>query len=106
MSDRPSNLEDEYFAREDIEKKRNLAIRQARELAVHEREALKKLHYMHCPNCGMDLHTLRRGDLDVDMCFNCKGIWLDESQVSHLVTKDPNFVTRVMNAVMNIFSRK
>lgn len=106
MSDRPSNLEDEYFAREEIEKKRALTLGQSQSLAAHEKEALKALHYMHCPKCGMDLHTLKRGDIDVDMCFNCKGIWLDANEVNHLVTHEGNFATRLMNAVTNIFGRK
>ena len=33
MLDKPSNAEDEYFAREDIEKKRKLAFQQARQIA-------------------------------------------------------------------------
>ena len=59
--DKPSQHEDEYFAREDIEKKRKLALEQAQELAASEREELKTLHYMKCPKCGMDLQTLDNG---------------------------------------------
>ena len=55
-SDFGTNTEDEYFAREDIEKVHKLAVKQSQEMAAKEREALQKLHYMHCPKCGFDLH--------------------------------------------------
>ncbi len=44
--EKPSNTEDEYFAREDIEKKRKLAFKQAQELEKKHRDELKKLHFM------------------------------------------------------------
>ena len=61
---KPSNTEDEYFAREDIEKMHKLALKRAAELAEKERQELRKLHHGHCPNCGMDLHALKRANIE------------------------------------------
>src|SRR5688572_352949 len=84
-TDKPSTQEDEYFAREEIEKKRKLALQQAQDTAAKQREELKKLHWMKCPKCGMDLHELSKGKVAVDTCFNCRGIWLDSGELERLL---------------------
>ncbi|MHB8878472.1 MAG: TFIIB-type zinc ribbon-containing protein, partial [Myxococcaceae bacterium] len=83
--DKPSSLEDEYFAREEIEKKRKLAQKQSEELKQKQKEELKKLHYLKCPKCGMDLHTLKKGTVEIDTCFNCQGIWLDAGELEQVM---------------------
>ena len=42
MSDKPSNTEEEYFARENAERLRKLAAEQKTSLASAERESLRK----------------------------------------------------------------
>ena len=64
MSDRgtpgkPSTTEDEYFVREDAEKKRKLAFDLKHQMEHAEQERLKQLHWMHCPKCGMQMHEVR-----------------------------------------------
>ena len=103
--DRPSSNEDDFFAREEIEKKRKLALKQADELALKQREELKRLHHMKCPKCGLDLHTLTKGKLEIDTCFNCHGIWLDAGELEQLRTMDERSGTW-MGAVLNLFKRK
>ena len=105
MLDKPSSAEDEYFAREDIEKKRKLAFQQSQVLAEKQREALKALHHMKCPKCGFDLQTLKHGDVEVDTCFHCKGVWLDAGELEHLKAdmKHPVAQRPVLEAILNIF---
>ena len=106
MLDKPSKDEDEYFAREDIEKKRKLAYQQAQVMAEQQKEALRTLHYMKCPKCGFDLHTLKRGDVDLDMCFNCKGLWVDANELASFarqLREAPEKRGTVMTALLNIF---
>lgn len=62
-------------------------------------------HELHCPRCGMTLHKLRRGYVDVQTCLNCKGIWLDEKRLEILLA-DQKFSGQLVNAVLNIFKRK
>lgn len=104
--EKPSSLEDEYFAREEIEKKRKLALKQAEEMAAKEREERKKLHWMKCPKCGMDLQTLERGDVEIDTCFNCKGIWLDAGELETILKQGSEQAGGVMKAVLGIFRKK
>jgi hypothetical protein len=102
---KPSSQEDEYFAREEIEKKHRLAMRQAEELAERTKAELKQLHHMKCPKCGMDLHTLKKGDVEIDTCFHCHGVWLDEGEMEKLQTHGVYESGAVMKAILNIFKR-
>jgi hypothetical protein len=102
--DKPSSIEEEYFAREEIEKKRKLALKQSEEMAVKQREELKALHYMKCPKCGMDLQTLKKGKVDVDTCFNCHGVWLDAGELEEIANQDENS-GKVMGSIINLFRR-
>jgi uncharacterized protein len=106
-TDKPSTNEDDYFAREEIEKKRKLAHQQAQSMAAQQRENLKSLHLMKCPRCGMDLHKLTKGDVEIDTCFNCHGIFLDAGELERLQAvqsheKDGQW----MGAILNLFKNK
>ena len=100
MSNKPSSTEDEYFAREDAEKKRKIALEQHKKIAQKEREELKKLHHMHCPKCGMQLHTVRFRNVDIDRCFNCQGTWLDKGELEKLAGHEGG---GIMKAILNLF---
>lgn len=103
--EKPSNLEDEFFAREEIEKKKKLAVKQAEALEKQKREELKQLHYMKCPKCGMDLQTLKQGTVEVDTCFNCKGVWLDAGELEQILESEARS-GKVMKAVLGLFKNK
>ena len=105
--DKPSSTEEEYFAREEIEKKRKLALQQAEEMAAKQREDLKKLHHMKCPKCGMDLHTLQKGSVELDTCFNCHGVFLDAGELERLMQQAGHENSgKWMGAVLNLFKNK
>jgi uncharacterized protein len=105
--DKPSSTEEEYFAREEIEKKRKLALEQTQALATQQREDLKKLHYMKCPKCGMNLQSLKRGDVEIDTCFNCQGIFLDAGELERLMNQSGTENSgKWMGAVLNLFKGK
>ena len=103
--EKPSNTEEEYFAREEVEKRRKLALEEAQRLAAAERERLKQLHYMHCPKCGMQLQTVKNGPVEVDACFNCGGVFLDAGELEQIVEHQRRGAP-VMEAVLNWFKRK
>jgi hypothetical protein len=98
---KPSTAEDEYFVKEDAEKKRKLALQVKKDTAADEQRRLKELHWMHCPKCGMDMHeVVYGGKVDVDVCFSCGGIFLDKGELEHLVTKETK---GVMSSILNWF---
>lgn len=101
--DKPTKAEDEYFAREEIEKRHRLAKQLAERRETHEVEALKKAHWMHCPKCGNELHTILFRGIAVDRCFSCHGTWLDEGELIKLAGKEESH--KVLEAVVDAFSK-
>ena len=83
--DKPSRNEDEYFARQDLEKKKQWAKENAARMAAAEREKLKQTHYMKCPKCGSDLHTVELHGISVDTCATCHGTWLDAGELEQML---------------------
>ena len=75
--DQPSRNEDEFFAKQDAE-----LIKQMRaKLDADRQEQERKAHFMKCPKCGSDLKEEARGDVHVDVCDNCHGMWLDAGEL-------------------------
>ncbi|MGO9830495.1 MAG: zf-TFIIB domain-containing protein [Myxococcaceae bacterium] len=105
--DKPSKPEDEFFAAEEVEAKRKLAFQQGQLLAQQQREALKQLHYMKCPKCGFDLHTLDEGQLRLDTCFNCHGVWMDAGQLAKVKAQGAQLhhTTPLVDSILNLFKR-
>lgn len=73
----PSRNEDEFFAKQDAE-----LIKQMRDKLDRERiEQERKAHFMKCPKCGADLKEEDHGHVKVDICPDCKGMWLDAGEM-------------------------
>jgi predicted Zn-ribbon and HTH transcriptional regulator len=76
----PSRNEDEFFAKQDAE-----LIKQMRTKLDQEREEQeRKAHFMKCPKCGADLKEEEHGPVKVDICPECKGMWLDAGEMDLL----------------------
>lgn len=78
---KPSSAEDEFFVREDAEKKRRLALAVKLQTGEAEQERLRALHHMRCPKCGMELKTVAFRGVDADLCFACGGLFLDRGEI-------------------------
>jgi hypothetical protein len=100
MTNRPPSSEDEYFVREDAERKRKLALEVKRKTEEDERLRLKQLHWMRCPKCGMPMHEVKLRGVDVDVCFACSGVFLDQGELEHLEKPESK---GVMGAILNWF---
>lgn len=100
MIDKPSDQEDEYFLRREIEKAKQAKLEAARKLEADEKERLKKLHWMHCPKCGQELSEIKFREVEVDACFGCGGMFFDKGEVEKaLETQDEGFLKRVTSTL-------
>ena len=81
MPVKPSDKEEEYFARLEFERKQKLQEQKAAKMAADEKKRLKELHFMRCPKCGMELIEIDYKGIDVDKCSSCEGIWLDAGEL-------------------------
>lgn len=80
-----SEKEEEYFLRSEMERLKAIRAEHARQTAAAERARLKELHFMHCAKCGQKLETTTLTDVEVDVCPDCGGIYLDAGELDKLV---------------------
>lgn len=78
---KPSEKEEEYFARLEFEKKKKIEEEKHLQLAEQEKKRLRELHQMRCPKCGMELIEIDYKNIKVDKCSECDGIWLDAGEL-------------------------
>ena len=83
MTEKPSQNEDEYFARENAE----LLRRQRERMDAARAEEERKSHYMKCPKDGHNLFTTVYHDVSIDRCERCGGVWLDPGEHVELARK-------------------
>lgn len=82
---KPSRAEDEYFAKQELERRRKWAAEQAQKMAEEEKVRAKELHWMKCPKCGMDLGEISLHGVKVDQCSFCGGIYLDAGEIEQIM---------------------
>jgi hypothetical protein len=78
---KPSEKEEEFFARTEFERKKKIEEEKHKRLAEEEKKRLKELHYMQCPKCGMELIEIDYKGIKIDECSECYGIWLDAGEL-------------------------
>jgi len=88
MVDRPSESEEEYFMRQELEKLKRLRERAARETAEQECKRLKELHWMRCPKCGLELAEVDFRGVTVDACFACGGMFFDQGEIDKVAAQE------------------
>jgi hypothetical protein len=94
---KPTQNEDEYFAKRDAELLRQQ--RAAAQEAATQTE--RKAHFMKCPKCGYDLITNDWHGVQIDQCTNCHGLWFDAGEAETLLSHaDRGLFARVFGAVM------
>jgi uncharacterized protein len=98
MLQKPSENEDEYFGRLEIELRRKLAAERQAKIKAEEQETARVLHFMKCPKCGMQLEEIVAGGVRIDKCFSCQGVWLDEGELESISTKESGFIGRLLAA--------
>jgi len=81
MPIKPTEQEEEHFARMEYERKKKIEEEKHKKLAEVEKKKLKELHSMRCPKCGMELIEIDYKGIKVDRCSECEGIWLDAGEL-------------------------
>jgi ribosomal protein L32E len=81
MAWKPSEKEEEYFARMEFERKKKLEEEKHRKLGEKDKQRLKDLHFMKCPKCGMELIEVDYKNVRIDKCSECDGVWLDAGEL-------------------------
>jgi uncharacterized protein len=99
--EKPSTTEDEYFARENAERLRQLHYEEQKRLRQSEKDALRELHAGRCPQCGALMVPENAAGVRILHCPACGGAFLDNASWDLLhAHSEPH---RVMDAVLNWF---
>ncbi len=85
MIDKPSDKEQEYFLRKELERIKALREEHQQEQAEQERVRLKELHFMHCAKCGQKMTPTSLGGVEIELCPDCGGIYLDAGELDKIV---------------------
>jgi uncharacterized protein len=92
MSVKPSQQEEEYFARQEFaRRKQDLAAHQCR-AAETERLCVFAVVKGRCPKCCAPLVVVRYRGVEVDKCSRCQGVWLDCGELDQVVTEGEGFL--------------
>lgn len=94
MPVRPSEREEEYFARLEFERLQKIEHERQQKLAAEEKQRLKELHYMQCPKCGMKLVEIDYRGIKVDKCTECEGVWLDAGELEQVAALEKNVIDK------------
>ncbi|NOZ84842.1 MAG: zf-TFIIB domain-containing protein [Deltaproteobacteria bacterium] len=85
---KPSNKEEEYFLRKEAEKLKVAAEKARKEMEEAEKRHLKDLHWMRCPKCGMAMKEITFRGVQIDKCFSCGGMYLDDGEFEQLASSE------------------
>jgi hypothetical protein len=83
-TDKPIGQEDEYFLKADMEKIKDLRSKLDQSRQQDNENQRSKTHWMKCPKCGSDLEEINHGEVMIDHCTGCQGIWLDAGELELL----------------------
>jgi Zn-finger nucleic acid-binding protein len=81
---KPTGKEEDYFARQEYEKKKKALEESHKALALEEKKRLRDLHQMRCPKCGMELVEIDYKTIKIDKCSECSGLWLDAGELEEV----------------------
>jgi len=97
MPVKPTEKEEEYFARLEFEKRRKLEAENQAQFMEGEKRKLKELHYMRCPKCGMHLIEIDYKRIAVDKCSSCEGVWLDAGELEAVSEMDKGALDKLFS---------
>ena len=95
-SGKPSQNENEYFARQDAE-----WLKKQRARLDAEREAKDRALStgMTCPRCDGNLQERVFHSVRIDVCDGCRGVWLDRGELHMLAHVEATAMLRVIHEI-------
>ena len=100
MPVKPTEQEDEYFARLEFERRRKALDERESQAAEEERQRILAVARGRCPKCGAELVPVPYRCIELDKCSRCQGVWLDFVELDQVVAEDKGF----LGGVRRIFS--
>jgi uncharacterized protein len=84
----PSEQEEEYFAKQEFERrKKALSETQSRD-AEAERQRILTLAKGRCPKCASALVAITFRGVELDKCTGCGGVWFDTGELDRVMAQE------------------
>lgn len=87
MRYKTSEKEEIYFREQELKRRLKHAAEEQIGMVEQEKRQLRELHWMRCPKCGQRLMTESFGRVEIDVCANCKGLWLDANELDAIMAE-------------------
>jgi hypothetical protein len=100
MPVKPSEHEEEYFARLEVERRKQALAEQQPPADVEATQQQAAVTQFHCPKCGASLVAMHDKGLEIDKCSRCQGIWLDSGELERMLPEEPG----LLGALKRIFT--
>jgi hypothetical protein len=92
MPVKPSEQEEEYFARQEFERRKKALTEQESRAAEEERLRVLAVARDRCPKCGAPLVAVHYRGVELDKCSRCQGVWLDCGELEQVVAEEKRFL--------------
>jgi len=92
MAVTPSDQEDEYFAKQEFERRKKALTEQERLGAAAQRQQILAVAKNRCPKCAAPLVTIRYRNVELDKCTECQGLWFDFGELDQVLTEESGFL--------------
>ena len=81
----PSDQEEEYFARQEFERRKKALSDQSSRDAAAERDRILAVAKNRCPKCAAPLLTIKYKNVELDKCSGCQGLWFDFGELEQVM---------------------
>jgi len=91
MPVKPTEREEEYFARQEYERRKSALADQESRKAEEERRRFLEIARNRCPKCGGILVAVTYRHVELDKCTHCHGVWLDCGELDQVAADEGSF---------------
>ena len=92
MAVKPSEQEEEYFARQEFERRKKALAEHESKATEEERLRVLAVARNRCPKCGAPLVTVPYRGVELDKCSRCQGVWFDCGELDQVIAEEKGFV--------------
>ena len=92
MPVKPTDQENEYFAKLEFERRKQELVNQAgstRDARLGDEASVVPFR---CPKCGADLIEVTYKGVEIDKCSSCLGLWLDCGELEQVMEGEEGFL--------------
>ena len=89
---KPNTAEDQHVWKQELNRRSEKLQLEQQAAAEMEQRRLKELHWMRCSKCGQELGTENHGSVEIDLCPNCRGLWLDANELETILKNESGFL--------------